>query len=362
MSNYDEAVDRICEKCSEMSMYRVLQKIESDQGSLEGIWNESNLDDHLEQLMVEQWSNITDTSNAYWLIDHVTAEDKMFLFRKLKADIQQRLRAFYAMRLVGHTVQLQKDITQMWNEFLIQSSVIAENGVDTYALKGLRSKLNRLVALSASFERCKRFVNVLSTTLESSGTLHEKSVISEAKDQILAMNTKLGVTSLPLAATLSFPAPLEEEAVHEFERKLRGGFVSTVKPKGAFVPESDIRRMDFKHGDLLRIVKAYRNENQARYEFEVAEKISKAQPERVEVNYGLMEQEATMFYVEKYAPNIRDGNEEDLNFRWNDAPYRIMVKEEDIRNFTLQPGDRVDIAFWANNPLSAKVIWKHRIE
>lgn len=97
-----------------------------------------------------------------------------------------------------------------------------------------------------------------------------------------------------------------EPMIFTFDRKLKGGIVTGFPPTGsAYIPEGEIRKKNFEHGDKLRLVKTYpgNSTTPARHVFVVDEKVALPQPNRIQYNNCILEKDGQIWFVEQYEPS-----------------------------------------------------------
>lgn len=147
---------------------------------------------------------------------------------------------------------------------------------------------------------------------------------------------------------------------YPFEQKLSGGFLIKGTPsENIFVPESIVRELELKNGDLVaaEVVKGngYRATN---HHYTVIERTQEEIPSaRTEFKYAIVEYDTSShrFVISE------DINKQSL--RMNDGSVMTyIVKDREAEVFSLVHGDIVDIAWYGGSFEKAKVIWKHRIE
>jgi hypothetical protein len=335
VSEYQETIKTIAKTCANEYAADILAFLQNENGSsAESLFDSASLDDKLERLMIQYWTSLTDSSNDYWRMDQVTAEDKMIVFRKLKKDVEPYLGTHLMNVLREEALAMQAECEQGYKHYLqmCKRSGMSHTSLLSHLLE-LQQELQKLMKKASDSQKLRMFLAGKGVWLDDQFQLEEEEMNGD--------KTRTG----------------EEETgekLHKFERKLRGGIVTSVHPQGTFVPESEIRRQGIEHGDLLRVKKSYRYDGQIRYQFELAEKRCEPLPERIQLDRCLVKVEASMYYADSYMEN----GEEQL-IRIGGAPHRILIKEDDVQMFKLEPGDQVDIAYWANHPIGAKVIWKH---
>ncbi len=335
MNLYQKAVSEIAEKCAADCLGPILTSIEKGHViSIRNQFEKPDVGDRLEQFMMEYWSSLTDATNDYWKIENVTVEDKMLVFRKLQRDVQDQLEEHILKKMAQAAEAQQAECARRFKAICDRATGNDDGSLLQHLLE-LQQETAHLLAQATQVEHIRMY-------LTGKGVLlRENAWKMEAADE-------------PLKEAEAPAARLEKEELHKFERKLRGGAVASIKPHGTFVPESEIRKMGFEHGDLLRVKTTYRQAGQTRYEFELFEKKNESQPQRVQLDRCLVRKDAMMFYVDTY---MEDGEERDI--RLEDSPYRFIIRDDDVKSFKLAPGERVDLAYWANHPSGAKVIWKH---
>lgn len=147
-------------------------------------------------------------------------------------------------------------------------------------------------------------------------------------------------------------APNEKNKSHYlFERKIKGGFVSEIS---SFVPEGMVRKLELKHGDMVFAEKDKNNIHLNHYHYGVSKRIGiNDAPGRKQFNSCPVEKMGDVWIVKK-------SNETGSLIKLNDVPYTVLINNLDIKEYELQIGDLIDVAFYENNPKYSKVIWKHK--
>lgn len=149
---------------------------------------------------------------------------------------------------------------------------------------------------------------------------------------------------------------IDEQTAYKFERKLKGGWLSEI---GAYVPEAVVRLLGIEHGDYVRAVEKENGEFDypKHYRYEVAERADAQKVlGREQIDYCLVERDGGLLVVRK---SLLDGNR---SIRLNEVPHTFIIKDTDIQEYRLVENDIVDIAFFEQNPMNPKVIWKHDLE
>lgn len=189
----------------------------------------------------------------------------------------------------------------------------------------------------------------------------ESAIEIELENEMRELETGIQEDSLPhvqvveadLSEEEAFPDLQQESSTQQayrFERKLRGGFLPEIE---AFIPEGIIRKLGLEHGDLVRATKL---ENELhKYIYELFEKGDGKEPEgRIQLDYCIVEKEAGSLVVKKY------GGEQVI--RLDEVPYTMILPEKDIREFSINEGDLIDLAFFRTNPHLCKILWKHSLD
>lgn len=153
---------------------------------------------------------------------------------------------------------------------------------------------------------------------------------------------------------LSAEGGMEQDNSYPLERKLKGGYIEKLD---AYVPERIIRELELTHGDMVRVTpKDTRNVKTKRvyYHFELIEKGDGQNPNRGEMLYCIIEKSGDLWVCNKTLSGE--------SIQLDDLPFTIRIKDSEVQEFNLSEGDIVDIAYYLNNPVASKVIWKHQIE
>lgn len=146
---------------------------------------------------------------------------------------------------------------------------------------------------------------------------------------------------------------------YRFERKLSGGFLIKGNIQdNIFVPESVIRTLDLKTGDIVsaELQNGSTKFNQ-RYDYKIVKRTEV--PEETGINqftFGIVKYESSIdsFYVEE---NI---HKETL--RYDEAPMRYIISRSEEENFNILSGDIVDISWYEGSFDKAKINWKYKTE
>lgn len=140
-----------------------------------------------------------------------------------------------------------------------------------------------------------------------------------------------------------------------FVRNLRGGYL---KDTTAFVPESIVRQLDIDHGDLINAtLKQKRDEYSPDiYEYELAEKRNVDLPDRIEFKQAIVDYDENLsrYFVEKDVFNHF--------LKYDTYMVRLSLSDYDVNNYNLKKGDIVDVAYYASDVDTTRVIWLYHTE
>lgn len=140
----------------------------------------------------------------------------------------------------------------------------------------------------------------------------------------------------------------EDKESYLVERKIRGAYVPEID---GFIPEGVIRRLGIEHNDYVHAEKI----DDSRYVYTIAAKGEGIDPEhRRQFNYCFIENEAGRLVAKRTFGNV--------DIRYNEVPFTIILNNEDIIKFKVGEGDIVDIAFPHDRPDRNKIIWKHNTD
>lgn len=329
----------------------------------------ATLNQELRKLMESNWQQLVDTTNAYWDVQQVTTEDKEFVYRRFKRSMVEQMSDKYN-GLLTERLQLvsneYKELIEQLNRHQQKAMFSSSSILDPRVLKQMRACIDELLAKGDSIAKLQLYLG--STVLMDlklpfvpniEGLTQDEGITGEEVEK----KTSDGVQN-EKNPQLTYIAPPkggkrdnQEKGLHQFERKLRGGFVASIKPSGAFIPESIVRKMELQDGDLLRVVKQHITNGQRRHEFKRERSMENPQTERIQINYCVVRNEGATTYVQQYYSP--DGL---VDIRMNGTPLRFNLKYEDVMGLKLEEDDLIDIAFWRNNASSVKAIWKHHTE
>jgi hypothetical protein len=323
----------------------------------------------------DNWEQIVDTTNPYWNRDMVTDEDYHFIFRRILPDIntvfisllQQSFQEFEEERIAQYTnavglllssinaISSQNDIAdqtdiQKLQEAVIQLS-ISKNEIEKVRLYFATLDLNQ----SATQLQFRELPMELTDQV-----IEEQRIMQKSEPEKELLELVVGEKEIASATAVKEIAPDKSNVdpdigtIHSLDRKIVGGYINTLNSP-AFLPESMLREKGFDHGDKLKVSKKTPHGDLFRYEFELVEKAKQPNKERSQYNLCVVEKDNTMHFVEK-----THGGSVDSYLRFNEVPYKFIIKDEDVKKFKLGPGDLIDIAFRTNDPTSMKVIWKYK--
>lgn len=137
-----------------------------------------------------------------------------------------------------------------------------------------------------------------------------------------------------------------------FSRKLVGGVITDLNG-GYLLPEKMVRDMGLEDGDVVKVVGEKNTDDKSQYLFQIEEKSNVSNHIRVEVPFCKVEKEAGEYVVKESLNGI---------IRFDEIPFTFILQEKDITRLDITVGDIVDVAFYRNNPSTARVTWKHNIK
>ncbi|WP_147535204.1 DUF2325 domain-containing protein [Bacillus marasmi] len=140
--------------------------------------------------------------------------------------------------------------------------------------------------------------------------------------------------------------------VYRFERKLRGGVIPELD-EGYIIPEKMVRDMNADDGDLVRVVSEKGPQDHKSYRFVVEKKSNQTNKSRVELRFCNVEKEVGELVVKTSQGRM---------IKLDEVPYTFIIREKDVDIYHLHEGDIIDIAYYKENPMKMKVIYKHEIE
>jgi hypothetical protein len=310
-------------------------------------WNHYSVEDDLEPLMYKFWSGLTDSQNDYWNLEQVSPEDKQFVFGRLRKAVIDLLPGAIESALADEYKRITESAAASILKLQKQAAVLSA-AVSSADLSGLRETLDDLIHQKVNLEKYQLLLRGTLSDPDVNKRLLPSEAITEA-----AVSKEPAL--LPKEELKKLPAE-PQEALYAFERKLRGGFVPAL---AAFINEAEVREKGYDHGDLLRLKKNVPT-TPPTYEFELAKKVDGSLPERIQFNYCRIEMMKGAWFVKLYAPFTAQGNTKEVPIKLDDQLFQPNLDEKDVRGYRLKVGDRIDIAFWKNNPGRVKVIWLHR--
>lgn len=217
-------------------------------------------------------------------------------------------------------------------------------------LKGLIALLNATNGLAVQ-ERNK---------LSISNTETYDIEITEPSQGISASSSQLIVTQAEEEKSTDVEDSKEEELPHyEFSRKLRGGMLKGVD---AFVPESKVRELSLKDGDLVTasLIEKSSESHPDKYDYEL---YKPHEGDELSTNIGEIDmalvtyKSTTNDYV--VSESFSGGSRAPIALDDVEFEDDIKLYEKDIEVMNIVEGDIVDIAFYKNNPENARIRWRH---
>jgi len=141
-----------------------------------------------------------------------------------------------------------------------------------------------------------------------------------------------------------------------FNRQLQGGLIGT--GKGIYVPESVVRKLDLEHLDWVKAIAVYtdRSHKKDRYEYILvakhgaydAKSIAEISKRKI-IKYGIVNFEDI---IKKYYISDKDENTGLL--------HKITLPDSDIKRFHIEKGDIIEYAYWCDDLLNGRVVWKYQ--
>ena len=333
MNKYALTRDRLAAECVERLFPAYAVTIEQGEWEIEAVWNSSGMDEMLREKMQENWNDVVGSDPYYQ--DGVTDADREFVFRNLKSgvvhDMLPRVHKLLAEKLEAAI----SDYTALVRKAHGSIGQL-QNGLDAARLFETRRLLDDALERSFAIEKLRMF-------------LIGRGVAGP--DQFSG-KVELPAPANPPRHETNRPVMMQGETLHVFERKLKGGYVSSV-PGGTHIRELIRRQKGWMDGDLLRVVSVDEKVSPPKYEFELAERVNREQPNRIEIIGAEVKMDPGYFYVDRYDPDGSGWRE----IRINDQPERIRIKDEDVEEMRIRIGDRIDLAYYKENPKSVRVVW-----
>jgi len=145
------------------------------------------------------------------------------------------------------------------------------------------------------------------------------------------------------------------ELLHPLQRNLRGGFLKLKDDPDIFIPEGKVRKYGFEHGDLFKVTPS--EDDKYHYEFIKAQPDIRKLSPRKQVDHCIVTKKDSIWVCESYHHH---GSERLIKL--DEVPYSFIIPEEDIREFSLENGSIVDIAYYETNPNRVRVVYVHSNE
>lgn len=153
------------------------------------------------------------------------------------------------------------------------------------------------------------------------------------------------------------------ENLEEVNDELNGKYEGKAKLKlgGAdlgsfkiFIPEKLVRLLDIEEGDWVRAIemenRMVNGHAKPIYDYRIIKKSdSNEESNREVIKFSTVEYDAVL--KEHYI----------LSSEIDNAPTKILLNEQRLGNLTVNQGDIVDYAYWKEDILSGRIIWKHNM-
>lgn len=184
----------------------------------------------------------------------------------------------------------------------------------------------------------------------------ESSVEVPAKEEV--EEEKISVKTSRIDSLADMFEEQKEVKGSRLDRKLKGGLLENSSPANTiFVPESIIKEKGFEDGDIIHAEPIpSSNPFKTLYDFTLVEKAEGSTNSlRETFDYGIVEYDETLkrHYVE------RDMNGELL--RIDGSPQRFMISEKEEKDFRIETGGAVDIAWYKGNFNKGGIAWRYSL-
>lgn len=181
-------------------------------------------------------------------------------------------------------------------------------------------------------------------------TVDEPETIKAINDDI----EELAMAEAPETPVEASQEVSESRPMYRVERKLRGAYVADIN---GFIPESVVRNEGIEHGDYVYAKPIGTNSlGSKHFSYALAKKSdTEIADDRVEYLYCPVEKDSCMYVVTKSSVTGE-------KIRVDEMPFTVKIDDADVERFDIKEGDVIDIAFYKNNPMGAKVIWKHDVQ
>lgn len=159
----------------------------------------------------------------------------------------------------------------------------------------------------------------------------------------------------------SFQEGWDEEGkyyIGTFFKNLRGGTIGSGKT--IYVPESVVRNLELEYLDWVKaaVIYAGHGHGKDRYEYTLLEKHKEYDAKSIaEINnrkiikYGIVRYEEI---IKKYCINGKIEN--------SDLFHKITLSDSDVKKFKIEKGDIIEYAYWQDDSLNGRIVWKHQQE
>lgn len=149
------------------------------------------------------------------------------------------------------------------------------------------------------------------------------------------------------------PINQKDKLILPLDRKLRGGFlIIEDKPDNIFIPEGKIRKYGFEHGDLIQAIPG--GDGKFSFEFVKNQPEIRKQSPRKQVDYCIVTKKDSIWVCESY--QIQG---EEKMIKLDEVPHSFIIPEDDVREFGLEIGSIVDIAYYETHPNRVRVVYVH---
>lgn len=144
--------------------------------------------------------------------------------------------------------------------------------------------------------------------------------------------------------------------IYTLDRKLKGGFLmlENDESQSIFIMEGKIRKQGFEHGDLIKAIP-----QGERYNFELVKRQEhiRRQSNRRQLDYCILNKRDSIWMCDSQFING-----EERIIKLDEVPYSFIIPEEDVKEYELEKGSIIDLAYYEPNPNRGKIVYVHNSE
>lgn len=164
------------------------------------------------------------------------------------------------------------------------------------------------------------------------------------------------IQTLPAIVETKETAVETDDTIYTLDRKLKGGFLMLEddESQSIFIMEGKIRKQGFEHGDLIKVIP-----QGERHNFELVKRQDhiRLQSNRRQLDYCILNKRDSIWLCDS---QYIDGKERLIKL--DEAPYSFIIPEEDVKEYDLEKGSIIDIAYYEPNPNRGKIVYVHNSE